>query len=258
MIIRAVFAAFAALLFVTSSAHAQADHLQCFKIKDSVVKKTYQADLTPSDNSFAVAAGCVVKVPAKLLCIDVQKSNVTPAPPGSPAGVPAQKYLCYKVSCPKPQLTTAMQDQFGSHTVILKSTSMLCAPEPVPTPPCVDADADGYFAPACGSDCDDNNLAVNPGALEVCGNVIDDDCDGTTDEAGCTCTTSGQCPAVANGSGLCQAGSCTFSCNSGYFNCNGNNIDGCEINVTTDPANCSGCGMVCPPAFPNCVASVCQ
>lgn len=35
-----------------------------------------------------------------------------------------------------------------------------------------------------GSDCNDNNIAVNPGTTEVCGNAIDDDCDGQVDE-GC-------------------------------------------------------------------------
>ena len=45
----------------------------------------------------------------------------------------------------------------------------------------VDADGDGY---PFDVDCDDTRAAVNPGATEVCGNGLDDDCDGETDE-GC-------------------------------------------------------------------------
>lgn len=42
-----------------------------------------------------------------------------------------------------------------------------------------DADADGYDATASGgTDCDDGDPEVHPGAAEVCGNGVDDDCVG--------------------------------------------------------------------------------
>jgi hypothetical protein len=49
-----------------------------------------------------------------------------------------------------------------------------------------DMDGDGYTTTgACrGYDCDDSAVGVHPGATEVCGNAIDEDCDGLTNE-GC-------------------------------------------------------------------------
>jgi hypothetical protein len=41
-----------------------------------------------------------------------------------------------------------------------------------------DLDCDGYAA----DDCDDLDPGVNPGAIDVCGNFVDDDCDGEVDE----------------------------------------------------------------------------
>lgn len=50
-----------------------------------------------------------------------------------------------------------------------------------------DADADGYFCPKCYvepcpampcADCDDMNADIYPGAPEICGNGVDEDCDG--------------------------------------------------------------------------------
>ena len=55
------------------------------------------------------------------------------------------------------------------------------------SPVCTDNDEDGYYAQAgCGTDQDlnDADAGINPGVQEICGDEIDNDCDGETDE-GC-------------------------------------------------------------------------
>ena len=143
---------------------------------------------------------------------------------------------------------------------------------------CMDLDNDGYGRPAsarcanAGLDCDDSNPAVGPGAAsEICGNNLDDDCDGLIDcsdsdcpscsspafcgnsncEAGETCT---NCPADCGpctgfcGNGKCEegAGECST--------CNGFNKDcGCgngnkECSEQCDDGNLAdgdGCSSTC-------------
>ena len=70
-----------------------------------------------------------------------------------------------------------------------------------------DVDGDGYGAGtannACAqpngfvttnTDCNNTNAAVNPAAIEICGNSIDDNCNGTTDEG---CSAAGENPNTA-------------------------------------------------------------
>ncbi len=47
------------------------------------------------------------------------------------------------------------------------------------TPLCPDMDGDGYYP--CHGDCDDDNPAINAGAIEIFDNSIDDNCDGLVD-----------------------------------------------------------------------------
>jgi hypothetical protein len=53
---------------------------------------------------------------------------------------------------------------------------------------CGDVDGDGYADASCGgTDCDDNDPDVNPGAEEICGDGIDNNCDGSIDEGCVSC-----------------------------------------------------------------------
>jgi hypothetical protein len=134
----------------------------------------------------------------------------------------------------------------------------------------LDKDGDGQAPLACGGfDCDDNNPARHPGAVELC-DGIDNDCNGTVDD-NAVCPGGGACQ---NGSCLCDpantcngvcvdleadplhCGACTNPCipgadcvnaqcvcPTGETQCNGKCVD-----LKTDASNCNGCGNVCPPS----------
>lgn len=72
----------------------------------------------------------------------------------------------------------------------------------------VDNDGDGYAAEASdcfpGGDCDDEDASVYPGAEEICGDSIDNDCDGEIDE-GCMPTYSCPCFSYAEALNYAQA-----------------------------------------------------
>ncbi len=78
------------------------------------------------------------------------------------------------------QLDTSKSSHAGAWAV---RSIPACTPSPGYPAVRYDADGDGFTSP---DDCNDANAAVNPLAAEVCGNGIDDNCNGLTDEY-CSC-----------------------------------------------------------------------
>jgi hypothetical protein len=81
-------------------------------------------------------------------------------------------------------------------------------------------------------------------------NCNGDDTDGCetqvlTDIANCgSCGT--PCNGLPNAKATCTAGNCVLGqCNVGFFDCNNNPQDGCEVAVGTDVNNCGTCGNKC-------------
>jgi hypothetical protein len=61
---------------------------------------------------------------------------------------------------------------------------------------------------------------------------------------------------LPHGGGVCSYGSCSYTCEQGWGDCNGNPDDGCETNLMADPNNCGGCGGQCLAGQP-CVVGQC-
>jgi len=109
------------------------------------------------------------------------------------------------------------------------------------------------------SDCDglaSNGCEVASGVdlknCGACGNVCGKD--QVCVNGGCTCKVCN----IANARTHCVNGNCTFDrCLPGFGDCNHDVSDGCEADLSSDPANCDGCGNACDPSAPICIDSTC-
>jgi hypothetical protein len=126
------------------------DHLKCIPILDDGLRHSkYTFDLNAADAQVfppemgdrivdgKLKPGCRIKIPARLFCTDIDKSNVHEAktgnpPPGSaPGSQTGQERLCYNLVCPGDDVRQHFNviDQFGMRVVQLKDkAALLCTP----------------------------------------------------------------------------------------------------------------------------------
>ena len=143
--------------------------------------------------------------------------------------------------------------------------------------PVRDRDDDGYADEECGGeDCDDMNWYIHPGAVEICDDDTDNDCDDRTDCEDTQCFGTEDCPCMEETEATCHDGldndcdgvkdcedddcvdicACvtdTEPCDEGLTCCS----TGC-CDTQSDIACCGGCGLACGGRDPVCDRGTCE
>src|SRR5262249_6893447 len=116
----------------TTTFVAAVGHLECYKTKDPRPKVAYTVDLIANAAGFPNALGCSLKPGAKRVCVEVDKQNVIPAPPGGGPTIPPNAgsvFLSYKLKCPKQIVPpAAFVDQFGAGSFTVGKPRELLVP----------------------------------------------------------------------------------------------------------------------------------
>ena len=137
---------------------------------------------------------------------------------------------------------------------------------------CVDIEANTANCGACGNTCGGANAAPACAAgrcgiarciapYEDCDGELANGCETNTNVLVNHCGACGNvCPAREHASPVCAAGTCTFQCENGWADCNGDPSDGCETSTETNVLNCGVCGRACALGNANsaCRDAICQ
>ncbi len=94
-----------------------------------------------------------------------------------------------------------------------------------------------------------------------CNGQVPDGCEINLNSNVSNCGGCGTVCALANASQSCVGGACAIaSCDAGFANCDGQAVNGCEINVNSNAANCGSCGAACALAntSQSCVGGACE
>jgi hypothetical protein len=157
-------------LLPIGAAHAQTDHLECFKIKDTASFSATVNLTPPEEMPIGADTGCIVKVRSRQLCIPVKKDVIAISGPNLDLEGQdlANAFLCYSVKCPTADVpdSAEMSDQFGTRTVSGLRRSTICAPAVFGPPPStttttapVPRSCANATPPNCDGTCNDFNLA---------------------------------------------------------------------------------------------------
>src|SRR4029453_9851321 len=99
--------------------------LKCQEVKDPSGKREFIADV----GGLALEPGCVVKLPAKLLCEQATAANEQPPNLATLTPAPAGPVPCFNAKGPRgPARPRFIRDRFGDHAVEAKATQLVCAP----------------------------------------------------------------------------------------------------------------------------------
>ncbi|MFO0559523.1 MAG: hypothetical protein U0269_16015 [Polyangiales bacterium] len=126
----------------------------------------------------------------------------------------------------------------------------------------------------CGNRCPAAANATARCAMGACGIVCAAgfaNCDGSSSN-GCEATLASdvshcgacgnRCSAGINSVASCRMGVCSSQCSPGFADCDGNDLNGCEVDTRTTLAHCGTCGAVCtsarPGTTPVCTMGMCR
>ena len=97
-----------------------------------------------------------------------------------------------------------------------------------------------------GTAADDGGQEAGPATCTDAQKTCNGTCVSKDDpNAGCATAVCTPCMATTNAAPACKAGGCSFACNQGFADCDGNPATGCEANTAKDIANCGKCGDPC-------------
>ena len=115
-----------------------------------------------------------------------------------------------------------------------------------------DLTSDSEHCGNCNNSCGANGICVNSECGCIfpymdCNNLLSDGCEVNIDKDKNNCGgCDNLCSLLNTAVNICIDGRCKVeSCISGYGNCDGEDSNGCEKNLTSDPNNCGFCGNRC-------------
>ena len=135
----------------------------------------------------------------------------------------------------------------GGACVLTCGALTKCTPS-VGAPYCANTATDNVNCGTCGHTCPAGQACVTGACANTCG-ANETVCGGTCTNTSFDPSNCGMCNhacAFPNGGAACLGGSCFLaSCAMGFADCDRSQANGCEVDTTSDAANCGACGHAC-------------